>query len=116
MNKGVIYKILNDGNVKYCIRLDKTVKIEDEELNIYFYKAKIEDIIKEKSKENKGNDIVIKDAVTLFLIEKPFTSDIDLTAYLGKKLEFTLSFKDDEGNKDKKDKIISIEETTINND
>lgn len=96
MNKGVIYKIAcNEDKIKYCIRLDRNVMIDNVEYNIY-----------------------IKDDKTakLFNCSGEFETGLNISHLLGKKLEFTLSFKDDEGNEDKKDKIISIEEKLISND
>lgn len=119
MNKGVIYKIARSAQeettskktetqngkrkktvTKFFIKLDVNKKINDRILNLYFNEKLIE--------ENIEKDTVIKDAVALFSVEKPFTSDIDLSAYLGKKLEFVLDITNS--------KIISIEETTISND
>lgn len=105
MNKGVIYKIATceekvDGkdNVikKYFIYLDDNKRIKEKVYNLYF----------DGNKEYK--EVTIEQAVTLLSIEKDFTSDIDLTAYLGNKLEFVLDITNS--------KITSIEEKFIGND
>lgn len=102
MNKGVIYKIAtceekvdDKDNVikKYFIYLDDNKKLNEKVYNLYF----------DGSKEYK--EVTIEQAVTLLSIEKDFTSDIDLSACLGKKLEFVLDITNS--------KITSIEETAI---
>lgn len=93
MNKGVIYKIFyKDNKIKYCIRLDKTVKFGEEEYNIYI-------------KEDK--------TAKLFNCNEEIDMELNISHLLGKKLNFTLIFKDDKDNTDKQDKITAIEETAI---
>lgn len=105
MNKGVIYKIATceekvDGKdsviKKYFIYFDDNKKLNEKVYNLYF----------DGNKEYK--EVTIEQDVTLLSIEKDFTSDIDLSAYLGKKLEFVLDITNS--------KITSIEETAINNE
>lgn len=96
MNKGVIYKIKieESGNIKYCIRLDRNVKIEDKEYNIY--------VDKNKKDNNYAN------AATLFSVDREFDPKIPLPVCTGKKYNFELD--------EKCARIISIEETAISND
>lgn len=104
MNKGVIYKITvfeenkenNNESVtkKYYINLDDYKKISDKVYNLY--------INDEVAKNDLTTKDIIEQAVTLFPIEKDFTSAIDLTAYLGKKLYFVFDIAES--------KITAIEE------
>lgn len=94
MNKGKIYKIIGDNaekDVKYCILLDRNVKMGDKEYNIYV-----------KAKKVNG-DWLKNSTVTIFRSNTVFTSKLDLTFLMGKRLNFEL---------DNNKKIITaIEET-----
>lgn len=75
MNKGIIYKIKDDKVLHYYIRLERTVKIKDDKTG----------------KETEYNIFIIKTngsspEVKLVSIEECFTCKLDLSAYLGKKL------------------------------
>ena len=85
MNKGLIYKIATDkdGITKYYLKLERNLKIGDKEYNIYIIDG-----------ENKP-------VAELFQSDKPFAFSGDLTAFFGKKYEFSLDLK--------KGEIISIE-------
>ncbi len=75
MNKGIIYKIKVDKVLHYYIRLERTVKIKDDKTG----------------KETEYNIFIIKTngsspEAKLVSIEEAFTCKLDLSAYLGKKL------------------------------
>lgn len=88
MNKGIIYKIKQDEDgTKYYIRLDRNLKIEDVEYNIYV-----------KLQEDK--DHIAK----LFRVDEAFGCDFDLIGFFDKKLNFTI-----EGSK-----ITAVEKNNYN--
>lgn len=100
MNEGLIYKIIfAEGKIKYCIRLDRNVMINNVEYNIYIDKTK--------------NRSKYKNAAMLFSVDREFETKLPLPICTRKKYNFTLIFKDNKNDNDKKDKIISIEETAI---
>lgn len=73
--KGIIYKIKDDKVLHYYIRLERTVKIKDDKTG----------------KEKEYNIFIIKTngsspEAKLVSIEECFTCKLDLSAYLGKKL------------------------------
>lgn len=76
MNKGTICKVRIDAKFHYCIRLENTVKIKDKngtelEYNVFLFET-----------NNTTPD------AKLVSIEEYFTCDFDLSAFLGKKLNF----------------------------
>lgn len=77
MNKGIIYKIEVDKVLHYYIRLERTEKIKDDKTG----------------KETEYNIFIIKTngsspEAKLVPIEEYFTCKLDLSAFLGKKLNF----------------------------
>lgn len=77
MNKGIIYKIEVDKVLHYYIRLERTEKIKDDKTG----------------KETEYNIFIIKTngsspEAKLVPIEENFTCKLDLSAFLGKKLNF----------------------------
>ncbi len=81
MNKGIIYKIEVDEIVRYYIKLERTVKIKDTEYNIFV----------DDTNFSKPN-------AELVSIEEYFTCGLDLSVYLGKKLDFDIVVKQDKKN------------------
>lgn len=71
MNKGIIYKIKVDEALHYYIKLERTVKIKDVEYNIFVDDTNI-------SQPN----------AKLIAVEECFSCELNLSAYLGKKLNF----------------------------
>lgn len=79
MNKGIIYKIKVAKVLHYYIRLERTVRIKDDKTG----------------KETEYNIFIIKTngsfpEVKLVSIEKSFTCELDLSTYLGKKLNLSI--------------------------
>lgn len=81
MNKGIIYKITVDEALHYYIKLERTVKIKDTEYNIFV----------DDTNFSKPN-------AELVPIEEYFTCGLDLSVYLGKKLDFDIVVKQDKKN------------------
>lgn len=73
MNIGIIYKVKVEGVKKYFIKLERNVKIEDKEYNIF---------IKIENKKSKAQ---------LLSVNTEFSSEIDLADFLGKKLNFEIN-------------------------
>lgn len=73
MNIGIIYKVKVEGAKKYFIKLERNVKIEDKEYNIF---------IKIENKKPKAQ---------LLSVNTEFSSAIDLADFLGKKLNFEIN-------------------------
>lgn len=73
MNIGIIYKVKVEGGKKYFIKLERNVKIEDKEYNIF---------IKIENKKPKAQ---------LLYVNTEFSSAIDLADFLGKKLNFEIN-------------------------
>lgn len=99
MNKGIIYKIIGgdtEKDVKYCILLERNVMIGDKEYNIYV-----------KAKRVNG-DWLCNPTVNIFKSNTGFTSKLDLTLLMGKRLNFELDYSN---------KIITaIEESEVKNE
>lgn len=77
MNKGIIYKIEVDKVLHYYIRLERTEKIKDDKTG----------------KETEYNIFIIKTngsfpEAKLVPVEEYLTCEFDLSAFLGKKLNF----------------------------
>lgn len=73
MNIGIIYKVKVEGVKKYFIKLERNVKIEDKEYNIF---------IKIENKKSKAQ---------LLSVNTEFSSEINLADFLGKKLNFEIN-------------------------
>lgn len=86
MNKGIIYKAIIKGknDVTYYIKLEKTTRKNNKIVNSY----------------NKGKKHIFK-------FDTQFTSNLNLTYYVGKVLDFELNFDPNE--------IISVADIMINN-
>lgn len=81
MNKGLIYKINEDNPKEYFVRLDRVVEINKKEYNIFI----------------DSNNL----SAVLLSVDMPFSTEIDLTAFSGKKVGFEFDSKSN--------KITSIE-------
>lgn len=79
MNIGIIYKVKVEGDKKYFIKLERNVKIKDEEYNIFI---DTDNMFKSGEENPKAK---------LLSVNTEFSSAIDLADFLGKKLNFEIN-------------------------
>lgn len=84
MNIGIIYKVKDEGAKKYFIKLERNVKIKNEEYNIFI------DTDNMFTNSGKNGEKTAAKA-ELLSVNTEFSSAIDLADFLGKKLNFEIN-------------------------